>query len=163
MFNIVNLRTVISLALSSQLIARNETLLKWETFWGEGQEKEDDHLQWVLVQCYGQSRKRQVESRFWHGPEIKPPHSNVTFLQECPSRRQQWKAAWRRAASRTGPLASNHRWHPQGIQTRRREMGVREVSGKPYLNLGRLKWEAEGIKSFIQKSTSWIEINITFA
>lgn len=45
MFNIVNLGTVISLALSSQLIARNETLLKWETFWGEGQEKEDDHLQ----------------------------------------------------------------------------------------------------------------------
>lgn len=39
MFNIVNLGTVISLALSSQLIARNETLLKWETFWGEGRRK----------------------------------------------------------------------------------------------------------------------------
>lgn len=51
MFNTINLGTVlslplsISLALSSQFIEENELLLKWEIFWGEGQEKDDEHLQ----------------------------------------------------------------------------------------------------------------------
>lgn len=51
MFNIVNLVTVIcfllsiSLALSSQFIEGHDLILKFKTFWGEGQEKEDDYLQ----------------------------------------------------------------------------------------------------------------------
>lgn len=57
-------------------------------------------------------------------------------LAKIPNKKQQWKIVWRRrgAASRTGPLNSNHRWHPQWIQTTKRmEMEVKEISGKPWL------------------------------
>lgn len=101
----------------------------------------------------GKSRERQVEPCFWQVAEMKSPYSSVPLQQKTPSRRQQWKTTWRRcgAASRTGPLNSNHRWLPQWIQTtKRREMGVKEISGKPWL--GKTKWRSRENQELYSKA-----------
>lgn len=40
-------------------------------------QKEDDHLQWLSVQHYGQIKAETLESCFWQVAGMKSPYSNI--------------------------------------------------------------------------------------